>query len=353
MKRINRGLIGALAVVSVALSVAACGTVGGGSAAANSGTTSSAAANSGTSASGTSIAIAGVYGNSADPFWTTLGCGARQEAASLGVKYQGFASTTLDTSAFSQNFSSAQLMKPNGIFVNPANPNQFITQYKTLMSQGVPVVTINSSSPPSQYKVVGTDVKNLPFLDQVAGLVPASSGSGSLVVVNGIPGLVPVQVRLDPVVKAVTSAHPGLTMLPTIYSGFDVNKATSAVSTLLISHPDLKVIVAADGPDGQAAAAAVQQAGKSGKVTVIALDATPAEVAALKAGTITGLVAQSPLQIGEQQVKTLVDYLKAHPSGGAVAISPVAVGVAQHLLTQSNINDPASSAWIYKTSCSS
>jgi ribose transport system substrate-binding protein len=351
VKRTNRGPIGALAVVCVALSVAACGTVGGGGpAAANSGNTSSAAANSGTSASGKSITIAGVYGNSTDPFWTTLGCGAQQEAASLGVKYQGFTSTTLDTSAFSQNFSSAQLTKPNGIFVNPANPNQFITQYKTLMSQGVPVVTINSTNPPSQYKVVGTDTKSLPFLSEVAGLVPASS-SGSMVVVNGIPGLVPVQVRLDPVVKAVTSANPGLKMLPTIYSGFDVNKATSAVSTLLIAHPDLKVVVAADGPDGQAAAAAVQQAGKSGKVTVIALDATPAEVAALKAGTITGLVAQSPLQIGEQQVKALVDYVRAHPPGGAVTVSSVTVGVAQHLLTKSNINDPASSAWIYKSSC--
>jgi ribose transport system substrate-binding protein len=352
VKKIKRGQIGALAAASIALSLTACGTVGGGGSATASGATTAGTA-AGTAAASKNITIAGVYGNSTDPFWTTLGCGAQQEAASLGVKYQGFTSTTLDTSAFSQNFSSAELVKPNGIFVNPANPNQFITQHKTLMSQGVPVVTINSTNPPSQYKVVGTDTKNLPFLDQVAGLVPASSGSGSMVVVNGIPGLVPVQVRLDPVVQAVTSAHPGLKMLPTIYSGFDVNKATSAVSTLLISHPDLKVIVAADGPDGQAAAAAVQQAGKSGKVTVIALDATPAEVAALKAGTITGLVAQSPLQIGEQQIKALVGYIQVHPSGGAVAVSPVTVGVAQHLLTQSNINDPSSSAWIYKTGCSS
>jgi ribose transport system substrate-binding protein len=280
----------------------------------------------------------------------TLGCGAKQEAAQLGVKYTAYASTSGDTSAFSQNFSSAQLTKPNGIFVNPSNPNQFITQYKTLMSQGVPVVTINSTDPPSQYKVVGTDTKSLPFLNEVAGLVPANT-SGSMVVVNGIPGLVPVQVRLDPVVKAITSAHPGLKMLPTIYSGFDINKATSSVSSLLIANPDLKVIVAADGPDGQAAAAAAQQAGKSGKVTVIALDATPAEVAALKAGTITGLVAQSPLQIGEQQVKALVDYIRAHPSGGAVTVSTSSIGVAQHLLTKSNVNDPASSAWIYKASC--
>jgi ribose transport system substrate-binding protein len=293
-----------------------------------------------------------VYGNSTDPFWATLACGAKREAATLGVKYQAFSSTTLDNSAFSQDFSSAQLIKPNGIFVNPANPNQFVTQYKTLMSSGVPVVTINSSTPPAQYKVVGTGTTGTSsLLQQVAGLVPA--GSGSMLVVNGIPGLVPVEVRLNPVVNAITSAHPGLKSLPVIYSGFDVNKATQAVSTDLIAHPDLKVIVAADGPDGQAAAAAVQQAGKAGKVTVIALDATPAEVAALKAGAITGLVAQSPQQIGQQQVKTLVDYIKAHPQGGSVPVNVGTVSVPQALLTKANVDSPSNSAWVYNASCSS
>jgi ribose transport system substrate-binding protein len=349
VKRINRGQISALAIGSVALSLAACSTVASSSAGGSGATAGSTAA---ASASGKTITIAGVYGNSTDPFWATLGCGAQQEAASLGVKYQAFPSTTLDTSAFSQNFSSAQLIKPNGIFVNPANPNQFITQYKSLMSQGVPVVTINSSTPPSQYKVVGTGASDSSLLTQVAALVPSGS-SGSMVVVNGIPGLVPVEVRLNPVVQAIQSAHPGLKSLPTVYSGFDVNKATSAVSSLLIANPDLKVIVAADGPDGQAAAAAVQEAHKAGSVTVIALDATPAEVAALKAGAISGLVAQSPMTIGEDQVKQLVDYVKAHPSGGTVPPNVGTVSVPQALLTKSNVNAPASSAWIYKSSCSS
>ena len=344
MKRISRGPLGAIGAAAAALSLAACGYVGQAG-----GATNNAGSSSGTS-SASNITIAGVYGNSTDPFWATLACGAKQEAATLGVKYQPFASTTLDNSALSQNFSSAQLIKPNGIFVNPANPNQFVTQYKTLMSSGVPVVTINSSSPPAQYKVVGTGTTgNSALLQQTAALVTADSGS--MVVVNGIPGLVPVQVRLDPVVKAITTAHPGLTSLPTIYSGFDVNKATQSLSTDLIAHPDLKVIVAADGPDGQAAAAAVQQAGKAGKVTVIALDATPAEVTALKAGTISGLVAQSPQQIGQDQVKELVSYIQAHPNAGAVPVNVGTVNVPQNLLTKTNIDDPASSAWIYKASC--
>jgi ABC-type sugar transport system substrate-binding protein len=201
VKRISRGPLGAIGAAAAALSLAACGYVGQAG-----GATNNAGSSSGTS-SASNITIAGVYGNSTDPFWATLACGAKQEAATLGVKYQPFASTTLDNSALSQNFSSAQLIKPNGIFVNPANPNQFVTQYKTLMSSGVPVVTINSSNPPAQYKVVGTGTTgNSALLQQTAALVTADSGS--MLVVNGIPGLVPVQVRLDPVVKAITTAHP-------------------------------------------------------------------------------------------------------------------------------------------------
>lgn len=338
MKTIKSGPVTAVAAVSVALSLAACGSVA-----------SSSAGGTATSGSAKDITIAGVYGQTYDPFWVTLGCGAKQEAATLGVHYEDFSSASGDNSAFSQNFSSAQLTKPSGIFVNPSNPNQFITQYKTLMSQGVPVVTINSTQPASQYEVVGTETSDASIAKQVAALV--TSDSGSMAVVNGVPGLVPVDDRLDPVVNAITSAHPGLKTLPAVYTDFDVTKATSDVSSLLIANPGLKVIVAADGPDGQAAAAAVQAARKSGSVTVIALDATPAEVAALKAGTITALVAQSPLQIGEQQVKALVDYIRAHPKGGAVPVSSTAAGVPQHLLTKSNVDSASSSAWIYKSGC--
>jgi ribose transport system substrate-binding protein len=346
MKRLSRTAAG-VAAVSTALALTACGSSG------SSTTTSSstpAASGSSSVAPASKVTIAGVYGNAQDPFWASIGCGAQKAAAELGVQYKAFTSANLETSAFSQNFSTALLAKPSGIFVNPSNPNQFVTQYQQLMSKGVPVVTINGSTPAAQLKVVGTDTKDLSFVQSVVDLVPQDS-SGKLAVVDGIPGLVPVETRLKPVVDAITSGRTGLKTLPTVYSGFDVNKATSAVSSLLIAHPDLKVIVAADGPDGTAAAAAVKSANKVGKVTVISLDATPPQVAALKSGVITGLVAQAPAQIGAQQVKTLVDYIKANPGGGAVTASSDLVGVPQKLLTKDNVDSPENSDWVYKTSC--
>ncbi|MGI5461128.1 sugar ABC transporter substrate-binding protein [Streptomyces sp. CA-249302] len=331
----HRSLVG-LSLAALVLTTGACGH-------ASSGTSSSKS----TSAN-KKLSVAAVYGLTSDPFWMTLGCGSKREAAKLGVTYKEYTSANGDTSTYSQNFSSAQLAKPNGMIVNPSNPNQFTSQYKTLMSSGVPVVTINSAKPATQYKVVGTDTENLAFLSELSKLVP--TGSGSMAVINGIAGLVPVESRLDPVVSAIKKANPDLKSLPTQYTSFDNAKANSAVSSLLISHPDLKVIVAADGPDGQATAAAVKQAGKAGKVTVIALDAIPTEVQALKDGTITALIAQSPVRIGEQQLKVVVDYLRQGKSG-TVPASSDKIGIPQKLLTKDNVDDSANADWVYKSSC--
>ncbi|MEU6192255.1 substrate-binding domain-containing protein [Streptomyces sp. NPDC047061] len=333
MRNLGHGSRAGACVVSLTLMTSACG---------NAMTSDAASAES----ADAKLSVATVYGLTSDPFWTTLGCGAKKEAERLGISYQEFTSANGQSSSYAQKFALARQTKPNGMIVNPSNPNQFTKQYRALMDDGIPVVTINSAEPATQYKVVGTDTENLDHLSRLPQLVP--SGAGSMAVVNGIPGLQPVDSRLDPVVDAVKKANPDLTVLPTRYTNYDIDRATSSVSALLAAHPDLKVIVAADGPDGTATAAAVKQAGKAGKVAVIALDATPTEVLALNAGTITALVAQSPLQIGEQQVREVVNYLR-QGQDGAVPASSAKTTVPQKLLTKDSVDESAD--WIYKSSC--
>lgn len=320
----------------LALSVAACGTVGD---------TSASPGNP----SGAGIVIAGVYGNTSDPFFSSIGCGARAEAQRLGVELKTYTSASLDTNQFAANFQSAQLAKPNGIFVEPFNANQFVAQYQSLMQQGVPIVTASASTPPSQYKLVLSSPDTAPYLPEALSLIDAESGS--MVVLGGAPGVEPLEIRYKPFVEAVTKAKPGLTALPTEYSGFDINKSTSTVASLLIAHPDLRLVIASNGPDGQAAAAAVQQAGKAGQVKVIAFDAVPAEIVALKAGTITALIAQAPQKIGAESVSTLVAYIKGNPSGRPVPSGEEVIGIPQRLLTAQNVDDPANADYIYRVDC--
>jgi ribose transport system substrate-binding protein len=309
-------------------------------------------ASSATSASASQkITIAGVFENTSDPFWVTIGCGAAAEGKRLGITVDNFSTTTLSTSAVSADFSAAQQTRPNGIFSDLLTANQFITQYKKLMADGVPVVDGNPTTPPEQEGVVWTSptTSSSSFLPSVLSLIP--SETGDMAVLGGVPGLVPVDDRFVPLVAAIHAARPGLTVLPTEYSGFTTNTATQYVTATLLSHPDLKLIVVADGPDAAGVVSALQAAHKTGKVEVIALDAIPPEVTALKTGAITALIAQQPAKIGAEQVEALVNYVKSHKSG-AVPASAAFTGVPQVLLTKANVNNPGESQYFYETSCS-
>jgi ribose transport system substrate-binding protein len=306
------------------------------------------ASNSSAGGGGNSITLAGVLANTSDPFWTSVGCGAKQEAKKLGVTLRMYNSTSTDTNQIASNFQSATLFNPSGILSSPFNNNQFIAQYKSLMAKGIPVVSGNGTSPQTEYKNIFSGSDTAKFATDVLKGVPA--GAGSMVYLGGAPGIPPLETRTTPFVTAVKSARADLRALPTDYSGFDINKETSNVSALILAHPDLKLVIAADGPDAVGAAAAIKQAGKQGKITLVGFDAIPAEVAALKNGAITALIAQGPFTIGRDQVDALVDYLKAHPNGGAVQPSGDQT-VANALLTKDNIDDPASADYVYTANC--
>lgn len=294
------------------------------------------------------IDIAVLYPNSQDPFWTSIGCGAQAKADELGVTLHLFSTTNMDAAPMTANFNAALLTDPDGLFAMPSNANQFVTQYAELMEAGKPVITGNATDPLAHYQLVWSSGDTEPYMEQLLELVAADEGK--MVVLGGIPGLAPLESRYEPLVSGLTEARPGLSEIERIYSFFDINKATTSVSAALIANPDLKLIIASNGPDGIGAAAAVKAAGMVGEVTIIAFDAVPPEIAALKEGVITALIAQSPAQIGATSVEALVDYINEGNSG-AVPASDNFVGIPQRLLTVDNVDDPANAEYIYKPEC--
>lgn len=297
--------------------------------------------------SDTPITIAAVYPNTADPFWQTIACGAESRASELGVDLQQFNSTNTDTNTIASNFQSASLIGADAMIVNPFQNNQFVAQYGELMAAGVPIATSNGSDPQAEYITINSDGNTAGFAEELADVIPES---GSMVYLGGAPGIPPLEKRTLPFVEAVKELRPGLTVLPDSFSGFDINKATTDVASMIIANPDLKLIIAAAGPDGVGAAAAIEQAGKVGEITLIAFDAVPPEVDALRAGTITALIAQDPFGIGSETVDALVDYLKANPDGGPVPFAE-AKTIPSFVLTAENVDDPANAKYLYKAEC--
>ncbi len=300
------------------------------------------------STSGGDITIAGVLANTSDPFLASVQCGAAEEAKDRGLTLKMYTSTAIDDNETASNFQTATLKTPSGIFADPFNGQQFVAQYKQLMQKGVPVVTTTGTDPRTEYQAIFSDYNTAPFADEA--LSGVSDGPGSMLYMGGAPGIPPLEGRTLPFLDAVAAARPDLERLEDEFSGFDTNKATTDATSIIIANKDLKLIVVAAGPDAAGAAAAVKQAGKQDDITVIAFDAIPPEVAALKEGTIDVLIAQNPFEIGRQQVGALVDYLDEDHSG-PVPTDQEEIAIPSKVLTADTVDDAENSDYVYKASC--
>jgi ribose transport system substrate-binding protein len=302
----------------------------------------------GTGGESDAITIAAVFPNTADPFWQTISCGAADRADELGVDLQQFNSTNTDANTIASNFQSASLVGADGMIVNPFNNNQFAAQYETLMADGIPVVTSNMTDPQVEYLAVFSGAETAGFAEDLADLIPPEAGT--MVYMGGAPGIPPLETRTFPFYEAVKEMRPDLIPLENEYSGFDINKATTDAASMIIANPDLRLIVAATGPDAVGAAAAVDQAGKAGEIAIIAFDAIEPEVDALRAGTISALIAQDPYAIGVGSVDAVVDYLTENSDGGAIEPSG-AETIPSFVLTLDNVDDPANAKYLYRSEC--
>jgi ribose transport system substrate-binding protein len=306
---------------------------------------------SGTGTTGT-IKLAGVIANATDPYWVTVMCGGTAEAKKMGISLKWFPTTTSSTQAMSQSFNAALLTKPQGLYINPFSATQFSTQVKSLMSKGAPVIASAALSPAAEYTDTFIDTAGGPFVHQFLKELPA--GAGSVLVLGGIAGIGVIEDEYKPLLAAVKSSRPGIQVLPVQYDNFDVTKATQIVSSTLLAHPNLKMIIAPAGPEGEGAAAAIRQASKVGKVKIWAYDATPAEVQALREGVITALLAKPATAIGAEAVDWLAAAIKKDPSHGTIVAGAgpkTALPVKE--ITKANVNDPATQGYLYKGTCSS
>ena len=331
-------LVGVASVVAV-VGLAGCsgGTTGGGESAAP---------------GDDAINLAGVVANATDPFWISVMCGADKAAADAGANLTWYTSPTTSADSMSQSFTSATLTDPDGMFLNPFQGTQFATQVGELMDDGVPVVTSTPLDPANQYTDIPLATDGSNFVDQFLEILP--EGEGSMVALGGITGIPVLDATWQPLEDAVADQRPDITILPTEYTDFDVTKTTTIVSGLLLAHPDLTMIIASTGPEGQGAAAAVQQAGKAGEVAIWAYDAVPAEVDALKAGVITVLAAKPAQLMGSTSVEVLLDAIESNPDRDPLStLEPSLEALPLTIITKENVDSPEAQAALYKETCDS
>jgi len=190
------------------------------------------------------------------------------------------------------------------IAVTPTSPN-VKTALDKAVAAGIKVVLVDNDIPgwAGKTSLVATD--NLAG-GKLAGAwladkVPAGSKIGVLQGRLGNPSL-------DDRVKGFKEALGSkATVVAEPATDCDQTKGLNAAQDLLTANPDVYAIYGACGPPIIGALQAIKAAGKQpGDIVVIGFDASPDEIAAIKAGDQTASVAQFPAKMGLMGIEAAV-----------------------------------------------
>jgi ribose transport system substrate-binding protein len=299
---------------------------------------------------GAKLNIAAVVADSADPFYLTMRCGALKAAADYNVDLTWQGSTSVDYSPEVSILHAVELKKPQAIILAPFSATAFIAPVESLMAQGTPVLTVDGSLN-KKVELENVHTNNYGAGSSAAEMMgEALQGEGTVGVITFQPGI-PVEIaRVNGFVDEMHRKYPHVKVLPTQYGGADAGKSATITSGLIASNPGLTGIYATDTNDAEGAASAVRAAGEAGKIKVVAYDAAPQEVQALKAGLFSAVVAQEPYQEGYRAVAVLAQYLRHQITKNEI---PYYYPTGAVVVTKANVDTPTIvHTVLYRTTCS-
>ncbi len=289
------------------------------------------------------IAIAGQVGI---PFYTSIECGAKDAASKYGIKLRWTGSTDWDISKEMPFINAAIQLRPDAIVFTPVDSTALVPVTKEMKAKGITPITWDA---PLDKPVDVANYQSNHYLGGVAAakaMISLTQGKGTFLDVDLKPGLPDIGARTRGFVTAMKAR--GAKVLPVIYPGTDSSKAAQQVSAAIRAHPDLTGIYVTHSAAAQGASAAIKQAGKQGKIKLIAFDADPQQIVDLKRGVYDALIVQRPYDMGFQAVKL----------AGQIARGQVKAASVKHdqlltftVVTRANVNDPKVKQSFYKASC--
>jgi ribose transport system substrate-binding protein len=301
------------------------------------------------------LTIASIVGQVTDPFFITMRCGeeaAAKKFKNVNVAWQG--PTSSSTPAEVAAFDSEAVLKPNGVIVDPFSPTAFLAPITALMRKGTPAYTVDGMlAKKVAYGETTTD-SALSATSLANSIGTMMGGKGELAIIAFGPTNIVDVARYQPMIPILEAKYPNITVLPIQYSPSDETTAAQITAGLLVAHPGLSAIYGTDGPNAEGAAAALQTAGKTSSIPVIAFDAEPAIVQGLMSGKFYAIYSQDPYLEGYTAVTRLVHYLRG-PKGHAKIVRPdrpYYVPTPLMFLTKANIGTPAAKPFIYSASSS-
>ncbi len=291
----------ALAVVAVALLAAGCGNGGGKGEAA------------GGAGSGRPAPVIGVsLLTRTHPFYQDLEAGLRAAAQERGYELLVQAGE-FDVAKQKDQLENFIVRKVAAIVVCPCDSKSIGTSIEAANQAGIPVFTADIAVLAPGAKVVCHVASDNEAGGRLAAraLVRALNEHGDVAIIDH-PEVESVIQRVKGF-EAELADKPGVRIVAKL-SGHGVKDgAFRTTEDILQAHRDLDGIFGINDDSALGALAAVEKAGRQGRIAIVGFDAVPEARAAIRDGKIVADVVQQPRLIGRQTIESIAQYLAGEP----------------------------------------
>jgi len=272
--------------------------------------------NDGTSAN-TKPKIALVMKSLANEFFSTMAEGAKNHQAAHAQTYDLIVNGIKNETDLAEQVNLVEQMiarRVNAIVIAPADSKALVTVLKRAQDAGILVVNIDNKLDAQVVQQAGLKV---PFVgpDNRAGarrageVLAKSLNSGDKVaIIEGIPTAFNGQQRRLGFEDAMKAA--GMNIITGQSGYWEMDKANTIAAAMLNEHSDLKAILCANDNMALGAVAAIQAAGKMGKVLVVGFDNIRAIKPMLDDGRVIATADQHADQLAVFGIEVALKILK-------------------------------------------
>jgi ribose transport system substrate-binding protein len=235
--------------------------------------------------------------NNPSAFWREGEAGMTNAAKELGVKADFQGPQGGDLTQQLSILDTLRSQKVAGYTLSAVDPSAAKGSVDAALAAGIDVVAIDSPLSGTAKPVLYLGTPNFEA-GQRAGeaMKTLLGGKGEVAILTGSLTAVNATQRIAGFQKALEGS--GIKVVQTLNDDADPAKALSNAQTALQGNPDLTGMYTVWSYDGPAAGQAVQAAGKTGKVQVVADDAEPKTVQYVKDGVVQAMILQRPYQQG-------------------------------------------------------
>ena len=279
------------------------------------------------------------------PFYSSVSCGAGQEAKRLGVDFTTQGDPTFAVDKQTAIINSLTASKPDAILISITDPKAMIAPLQAAKDAGIKIIGVDGDL--TDESVMSTNIQS----DNIKGGAIAADrlgevigGKGSVAVVDNATGSIISGARVKGFKDEMTAKYPDVKVLDPQYSANSVDKAATIVKSTISNDATVTGIYGVETNNTQGAITGVQEAGKAGDVHIVGYDTSDPIIKAIQGKQVDGTVAQYPYGEGVLGVQSAVTLI----NGGSV---PRQQETPFLMVTPENVSTPEAKKFIYSTNC--